>query len=146
MGAYETLTPFITASATFLTGFQYDPGAGPSSEQTFTVSATGLTTNLVVTPSANFEISLTSGGAFAAANPITLSQSGGVVATTTIYVRLKAGLATATYPAENVTVTSTDAITRNVACDGIVGVIPTILSSVTTLTGFIRCRKFFGTS
>jgi len=136
MGAYESLIPLITTSTSALTGFQYAPGAGPSLEQTFTVNGANLIANLVVTPSTNFEISLTSGGAFAATNPITLSQTGGIVATTTIYVRLKTGLATATYTPENLTVTSTGTVTKNVGCSGAVAVIPTILSSATSLSNF----------
>ena len=69
---------------------------GPSAEQTFNVSGSGLTTDLVVTPGANMEISTTTGSGFAS-TPITLTQSGGTVAATPIYARLKSGLGIGTF-------------------------------------------------
>ena len=127
--------PVITVSPATLTGFSYTVGSGPSAQQSFTVGGTYLTANITVTPSTNFEISTTSGSGFVA-TPITLTQAGGTVATTTIYVRLKTGLAVGTYAAENLASTSTGATTQNVACSGTVVNIPLITASTTTLTGF----------
>lgn len=78
------------------TSIGYVQGNGPSSEQTFNVSGSGLTTDLVVTPGANMEISTTTGSGFAS-TPITLTQTAGTVAATPIYARLIAGLTTAIY-------------------------------------------------
>ena len=78
------------------TAIGYMVGNGPSAEQTFNVSGSGLTTDLVVTPGANIEISTTTGSGFAS-TPITLTQIGGAVAATPIYARLIAGLAASTY-------------------------------------------------
>jgi len=135
MGAFESLTPLISITPTSLIGFQYEPGAGPSAEQTFTVSGANLIANITITPTTDFEISTTSGSGFQL-TPITLTQTGGVVSTTTIYVRLKAGLASATYPPENIACTSSGATTKNVACSGIVGIIPTITVSTNSISGF----------
>ena len=110
--------PTITVSPTGLTGFTYCEGSGPSAEQSYTVSGTNLTGNITITPPTNYQISTGTGGSFVATNPITLTQSGGDVAETTIYVRLQAGLSAGTYNSQNIEHTSSGATTRNVACSG----------------------------
>ncbi|MEY3501252.1 MAG: hypothetical protein RL308_2925, partial [Bacteroidota bacterium] len=81
-----------------------------SSEQSFTVSGTSLTANLVVTAPAGYEISTTSGTGFATS--LTLTQSGGTITSTTIHVRLAT---TATNGASgNITLVS-GSTTQNVA-------------------------------
>lgn len=111
-------SPTITVSETALTGFSYEEGSGPSAEQSFTVSGSDLTNDITLTPPTNYEISTGTGGSFSATNPITLTQSGGSVAETTIYVRLKAGLSAAEYNAEDISVASVDATTQTVSCSG----------------------------
>ncbi len=113
--------PTISVSPSSLTGFTYVEGSGPSAEQSFTVEGSNLTNDIDVTPSSDWEISLTTGSAFSATNPITLSQSGGTVATTTIYTRMKASLLAVNSPfSGNIACSSTGATTENVAVDGIV--------------------------
>lgn len=113
----SVISPIITTSTSSLSGFSYDLGSGPSAEQSFTVSGSSLTNNIAVTPSTNFEISTTSGSGFQS-TPITLTQTGGIVSTTTIYVRLKSGLSIGTYASQNIVSTSTGATTKNVAVSG----------------------------
>ena len=108
--AVAATTTVSTPASTALT---YVYGAGPSAEQSYTVSGANLTANVVVTPGSNLEISTTSGSGFASA-PITLTQSGGTVATTTIYTRLIAGLAIGTGGG-----TSTRLITVSTATSGV---------------------------
>jgi hypothetical protein len=112
--------PEITVSATTLSGFSYKVGSGPSAEQSFTVSGTYLTANISIAAATNYEISTETGGSFTATNPITLTQSGGTVGSTTIYVRLKASLAEGAYNGELITITSTDAETKTVILNGYV--------------------------
>lgn len=100
----------------FLSGLNYEYNFGPSSEDTFTVSGTNLSTNnIVLTAPANFEISISSDSGWN--STITLMQSGGVVASTIIYARLKSGLNIGSY-SENVVVTSTDAVSKTVVLSG----------------------------
>jgi hypothetical protein len=131
-------TPSITINPSTLSGFTYILGAGPSAEQSFTISGSNLTNNISITPPANYEISTGTGGSFSATNPITLNHSGGTVASTTIYVRLKAGLAVGDYDDENITASSTGADSKTVGCSGSVTAPPppTITVSPATLTGF----------
>lgn len=56
-----------------------------SPEQTYTVSGTGLTGDITLNAPPDFQMSTTSGSGFA--STLTLPHVGGVVATTTIYVR-----------------------------------------------------------
>ncbi|HBF88870.1 MAG TPA: hypothetical protein DDX39_09535 [Bacteroidales bacterium] len=125
--------PTITVSTTTLSGFTYAEGGGPSTEQSFTISGSALTANLTLTTPTDYEISTGTGGAFVATSPITLTPASGVVGTTTIYVRLKAGLLNSASPfnSENIVCASTGATTQNVSCSGTVTV-PIITLSVAT--------------
>jgi len=91
-----------------------------STEQSFTVNGSNLTTNIKVTPPIGFEVSNTSGSGFTSS--VTLTQSGGSVASTTVYVRLKAS-ASGT-PSGNITCVSTGATTQNIAASGTVNPLP----------------------
>jgi hypothetical protein len=109
-------SPTITLNPTTLTGFNYTEDAGPSAEQTFTVSGVNLTDNISISASTNYEISKTSGSGYT--TPLTFTQSGGTVSSTTVYVRLKAGLNTGTYNSENITASSSGATNKTVTCSG----------------------------
>lgn len=113
-------SPTITLSTTSLSNFTYVVGHGPSAEQSFTVEGSDLTANISIAPPTNYEISTTTGEAFSATNPITLTHSDGTVASTTIYVRLKAGLGINSYNGESISATSSGATTKTVVCDGAV--------------------------
>ncbi len=87
-----------------------------SSEQSFTVSGSNLTANLVVTAPTGFQVSTSSGSGFATS--VSLTPSGGSVASTTIYVRMSAQPTSPT--SGNIACTSTSATTQNVAVSGTV--------------------------
>jgi hypothetical protein len=111
--------PAITSSAATLNGLTYVVGSGPSAEQSFAVVGSGLVDNITVTPPAsNFEISTLSGGVFQS-TPITLTQVGGNV-NATVYVRLKQGLVVGGYGPLNISLASTSATSKTVACSGTV--------------------------
>lgn len=118
-------SPTINVSPTALSGFSYNVGSGPSAEQPFTVSGSDLTANVSIVPPTNYEISTTTGGAFVATNPINLAPSGGTLASNTIYVRLKSGLAANTYNNEIINITSTGATAKTVTCSGTVSAVVT---------------------
>jgi hypothetical protein len=118
----STTTPTITTSGT-LTAFSANAGSA-STAQSFSASATGLTANITVTAPNGFEVCLTSGGTYT--NSLSLTQTDGTVASTTVYVRLSS-VATGT-PSGNVTLASTGATTVNVAVSGTVNALPTISS------------------
>jgi hypothetical protein len=107
------LGPTITIAGTPLSAFGSVLGT-PSAEQSYTVSGNNLTDDITITAPSDFEISLTSGSGFGPS--LTLSQSGGSVAETSIYVRFNR--ATEGTSAGYITHTSNDATTRNVAVSG----------------------------
>ena len=81
-------TTTITGSA-----LSYVTGSGPSAEGSFTVTTNGLTSDLVVTPGSDLEVSTTSGTGFQSA-AITLPNT---TTSQIIYSRLKAGLSAGSY-------------------------------------------------
>lgn len=110
-----TAGPNITISGT-VGDLDYVFGMGPSAEDTFTVEATDLGADLIVTAPTDFEVSLSSGTGFASSVNISPDMSG-AVATTTIYVRLQAMLAVGNYSG-NVTASSAGALDRTIAVAG----------------------------
>lgn len=109
--------PTLTANPTSLINLNYNVGAGPSPEQSYVLSGVNLTAGPVtITAPANFEISLTSGSGFA--DNLNLSYTAPTLNATTLYVRLKSGLAIGSYSG-NITHTGGSA-SVNVALSGIV--------------------------
>lgn len=129
--------PLLTVSPATLSGFTYEVGSGPSSEQSFTVSGSDLGGNdVTITAPVNYIIYTTSGSSVDA-SPIILSAFDGTE--TIIYVRLKTGLAVGTYNDETISISGGgDVNTYNVTCSGEVTEIPTPTLTVSplTLTGF----------
>ncbi len=127
--------PTITTSGT-LTAFGACSGT-ESTEQSFTVSGKYLTGDITITPPTGFEVSTTSGSGFGSS--VLLTQSGGSVANTTVYVRMAASAAGT--PSGNIACTATGAATQNVAVSGEVNPTPAVslgnINSVfTTATSF----------
>ncbi|MFZ4621664.1 MAG: T9SS type A sorting domain-containing protein [Bacteroidota bacterium] len=117
-----------------------------SAETSFTLSGSNLTGNITLTPPSNFEISKTTGGSFAAENPITLTQSSGSVGTTTIYVRYKPTTAHGS-DSGSISIASHGTTTQTVSIKGAaVETEPTVASSITfgTKTGTTIVVNFSG--
>lgn len=112
------IVPTIVATPTSLTGFTYIVNSGPSAAQSFTVSGENLTEDITVAldASSNYEISLTESSGYASS--LTLNQSEGMVETTTIYVRLKAGLEVNDSYTGTITITSADAVESSISLTG----------------------------
>jgi hypothetical protein len=129
------LQPEITVTPMTLTPFNQVLGS-PSAEQTLTASGLGLTTDITVTAPANYQVSLTSGSGFGSS--VVLTHSAGIVAPTTVYVRLNSGsLGTST---GNIDFTSTGATTVSVPVTGntTAAPVPTITVTPGTLTAFTQ--------
>ena len=109
--AFATETPQITVSPTTLSGFSTNQGTA-SATQNYSVSGSNLTADISLTAPTGFEISISSGSGFGTS--LNLTQSGGGVSATPIYVRIAATAAVGT-PSGNVTHASTGATTQNVA-------------------------------
>lgn len=92
---HVVLNPQLNVSTTSLSDFQYTYNNGPSSTKTFTVSGSDLGDDVVLTAPQNYELSHSPNNGYFGSE--TLSPSNGALAETTIYVRLKSGLAVGNY-------------------------------------------------
>lgn len=104
----QSLTPFLVAIPEALSGFNYDSGLGPSAPQSFTISASGLNTetgDITITPSTNYEVSVTSETTGYSSSPVTLPYTDfGALADDTVWVRLVEDLADGFYDLEEIEV------------------------------------------
>ncbi|MBI5401811.1 MAG: T9SS type A sorting domain-containing protein [Ignavibacteriae bacterium] len=98
-----------------LTSFTTNTGT-PSASQSYTVSGTNLTDNIVITPPAPFEISPDNYSWTGSTGSISITPSGGTVSSTTIYVRYNP--VTSGLHSGNITHISTGATTQNVTVSG----------------------------
>ena len=124
--------PAINVSTNSLLAFSTFVGT-PSSTQNYTVSGSYLTADISLTAPTGFEISTSSNSGFGSS--LTLTQLGGSVTSTTIYVRLT-GASVGT-PSGDITHASSGAIARNVAVSGTVNALPTITIGGTPLANFV---------
>gem|GEM_PF-1950094 len=129
-----SIDPTINTSVSSLPAFSQTIINQSSTAQNFTASGTNLTANITVTAPAEFEISLTEGSGYGSS--ITLTQAGGTVSATTIYVRFSP--TTTGNKSGNITLTSTGATSQNVAVSGeaIPPPSPEITTSVASLPAF----------
>lgn len=103
-----------------LSGFTYRSGTGPSVSQSYLMSGTTLSPaagNITVTGNSNFEVSSnnTSFG-----NTATIAYTSSALASTPVYVRMKAGLAEGSYSGSLVANTGGGSPAVNVTCSGTV--------------------------
>ena len=128
-----TPDPELNISTNAINDFRYMVGEGPSAAKNFTVSGNNLTSDIILTAPANYELSiLPSSGYF---DSDELSPVNGTVGTRTIYVRLKAGLQEGEYSG-NLSIVSGD-LSETIALSGIVSRQPSVLTAnPTTLLGF----------
>ena len=113
-------SPMVGLESNFST-FSYVYNAGPSAAQSFTVSGSNLTADLVVTAPTNYEVCKTENGTYSSS--VSYTHTDGAVSSQTVYIRLAAGLNAGTYnytAANGVQVTSTGATTKNAALNGTV--------------------------
>jgi len=131
---FSGTSPTLTVSPTSLTGYSYIFGNGPSTSQSFSLSGTDLDgTQVTVTAPTNYEVS-TDNTTFSAS--VNVSYAAPTLNATTIYVRLKAGLAVGPYNGENVTCSDDGAASnKTVSNDGEV-LQPTLTVSPSSLTGY----------
>ena len=150
---YVVPTGTITVTGTPLIPFTTTAINVPSTEQSYQVTATGLTSDLVINAPANFEIQVFSGGTFTstfgnatATVPFALANA----TTTTIYVRYNPTVGTS--HTGNIAHTSTGATTVNVAVSGSIASGPITIAvartrpvgDIVTVSGRITVADQFG--
>ena len=87
--------PELTATPASLSGFNYIYSLGPSTTQNFYLSGEHLTDTIAIVAPEGFEICLTANGAFT--NDIEFVSTSGTLDSTTVYVRMAAGLNVGSY-------------------------------------------------
>jgi gliding motility-associated-like protein len=102
--------------------------------QQFKVSGTNLQSAITATAPAGFEVSLNAASGYGA--NVTLTQAGGTVGSTIVYVRSAASAATG-HISGNITLSSTGTTNQTVAVSGIVNALPTVnkVADQTVTTG-----------
>lgn len=137
----DALPPTITVAGS-PSAMTTDYGTASAAES-FTVAGSSLTADLTVTAPAGFEVSESSGSGYASS--VVLTPSSGSVATTTVYVRLKANASPGANSGD-VTASSTGATSQTVAVSGTVSVASmtmTVASSAGTLNADYTTTKLF---
>jgi hypothetical protein len=120
----------VTITGT-LSAFQACTGTA-SVAQSFSIAGTNLTANVLVTAPAGFEVSSTSGSGYASS--ITLTQSGGTVSLTTVYIRMASSASGSL--SGDIVVGSAGATDKTLAVSGTVNSLPTItLGSIVPVSG-----------
>ncbi|MGE0561774.1 MAG: T9SS type A sorting domain-containing protein [Flavobacteriales bacterium] len=125
--------PALVVSPTTLTGFSYIQGNGPSTSQSYNLSGTLLTgfpSNITVTAPTNYEVSLDN---TSFSGSVLVPYSSATLASTPIYVRLKAGGVVGAYNGEIITNAGGGATTQNVTCSG--DVLASSTSDIITANG-----------
>lgn len=106
-------SPTVTVTGT-LAKFYANSGVG-SDVQSLSVSGTALTNNIVIGPLTGYELSTSPTGPFSSS--LTLNQSSGTVASTTVYVRIPSSNSVGTYTG-NLSFVSSPATTVNKSTNG----------------------------
>ncbi len=130
------LAPTIATSGT-LTAFSTPPGM-PSDAQTYTVSGSNLTANININAPEGFELS-TDGSTYTSS--LMLTQSGGLVSSTTVYVRLS-GTDEGTFSGD-IAHTSSGAADLNKAVNGIVAITPITVNFQDGVDGYTGTRDTY---
>lgn len=133
--------PALQVSPTSLSGFIYS-GSGPSASQSYNMSGSDLTPssgNISITGSANYEVSSDNslfGGS------LNIPYSSGTLNSTTVYVRLKAGLTPGIYNGELISNSGGGASSINVICNGAV-VLPEPSNHVSVFSGSLGNPAYY---
>jgi len=137
--AMGSVKPFTVPASISVTGtlnaFTQTTGT-PSAAQTYTVSVSNATANLVVTPPAGYEVSSDGTTWYTTTSPLLVPKVGNAVPLTTIRVRLNASAA-GTYNG-NVINACTGATAVNVAVTGITANPPVTMNVTGTLNAFTQ--------
>ena len=129
-----------------LSALNYVEGSGPSGYTTFTISADVPRSVITLTPPAGYEISANGGtNYYDSSSPVTLGTAYTDLSSTTIRVRLKAGLTNASSPYNgNITVTTTNGTSKTVVCSGTVSTAstPTLDTPAKPTSSSVTSRGF----
>jgi pectate lyase len=139
----------VFASVTDLNGF-YQADATPSALQSYTLTGTNLTNDVIVTPPLNFEVSTDAGSTWHNnSSPITLPQSGGIITGQPVTVSVRMNASGAGVFSDTIKHTSSGSQQSIVTVSGTrIATEPTVISTVSidtaTITGNSMVVNFTG--
>lgn len=125
-------TSSMSASRLKMDSFGYAHSTGPSGNQSFTVVGESLTEDMVIQAPEDYELSLSSTTGYASS--LKLTPESGMIASTLVYVRLKAGLAVGTYN-DSIAISSARVLNINIGLRGLVS--PQSITKVYDFSGDI---------
>ena len=112
-------TTAILPSVTSLSQFT-QPTSSPSSVSSYTVTGTGLSSSVTITPPANFEVSADGGSTWhASASPVSMAVSGGTITGEPVTILVRANAASAGLSTGVITHTSSGASDAEVAVSAV---------------------------
>ncbi|MFZ4622038.1 MAG: T9SS type A sorting domain-containing protein, partial [Bacteroidota bacterium] len=137
----------VLASVSTLNQFAQSAGS-PSGMQQYTITGTGLTANVIVTPPANFEVSSDSGTTWnGSSSPLSLPVSSGSITGQPVKISVRLNASSAGMASGVITHTSTGATSAEVSVSGVkLAAEPTVLSalSISVVTGSSMNLSFTG--
>lgn len=134
--------PLITVSANSLNKLGYVAAVGSPIIDSFAVSGLTLSENVVIAAPANFEVSLNAGSGYTSSLSLAPAVNG-VLASTTVYVRLVAGQGVNTYTG-SIGIASAGAESRNITLNGNVYAEAVVNASETAISGLGYNISFSG--
>lgn len=126
--------PALSATPVSISGLNYTENNGPSAATSYNLSGINLTPdsdNITVTAPTNFEVSTTANGTFT--DNLLVPYTGGSLAATPIFVRLKAGLTTGSYGGASTFVTNTGGGASSAAIVAVTGTVNAPIGSFTPI-------------
>lgn len=132
--AGQSTSPSLSATPVSISGLNYTENNGPSAATSYNLSGTNLTPlddNITITAPTNFEVSTTANGTFT--DNLLVPYTGGALATTPIFVRLKAGLTTGSYGGVSTFVTNTGGGASSAANVAVTGTVNAPIGSFTPI-------------
>jgi endonuclease G, mitochondrial len=110
--------PTLVAAPSSLSGYSYSLGSGPAVSQSFNLSGSNLTGapgTITITSPSDYEVSYNNQ---TWVSSFTVAYSSSTLSGTSVYVRLKSGLAVGNYNSENVSIAGGGVSAFSVSCSG----------------------------
>lgn len=117
LGGFVSISNGIALSTTAISGLSYTYNNGPSAERSFVITGNNLSSYIIVTAPANYEVSTGSGTSFSGAGQMLLDPTSINGTQLTVYIRLATGLTTGNYNG-TLSVSSSGSTTRNITITG----------------------------
>lgn len=110
------IAPAILMNTYIVSDLDYEVGLGPSTEGSFVIEGSNLTSNIIISAPTNFEVSITTGSGFSSSINL-LKGIGTIISPTTVFVKLKSGLNIGIY-IQDISVSSSGIVNKIIRLSG----------------------------